>query len=361
MLDHAVTISRTIEALPDLEQASERLRNEPEDVLARAFPAEDRGRKRAIVGAGGQLDRGLTDADAALRERALEEGSNAIRKILDHGHDAPLTAAEALGAEAIILMTGRPAILIQDGRFFPPPQEWAVLEDHRDAIDQLLPSIGRIEVSDHPQFEWIGTGFLVAEDVVMTNRHVAKEFCRQGQTGGWAFDPGISARIDYVEELGAPVPAEFALEDVIGVHDQFDLALFRVARTGAPGRQPPTALDIAAAAPDQLASRQLFVVGYPAWDGRRNDPSVMQRIFSNIFDVKRLQPGTLLEYLQSESLVTHDCSTLGGNSGSCVIDLATRQVLGLHFSGRYGEANRAVALWDLREDPLLARAGVNFA
>ncbi len=86
----------------------------------------------------------------------------------------------------------------------------------------------------------------------------------------------------------------------------------------------------------------------------------MQRIFSNIFDVKRLQPGTLLEYLQSESLVTHDCSTLGGNSGSCVIDLATRQVLGLHFSGRYGEANRAVALWDLREDPLLARAGVNF-
>ena len=258
------------------------------------------------------------------------------------------------------MMTGRPAILIQDGRFFPPPKDWAKLEDHRDAIQKVLPSVGRIEVTGHPEYQWIGTGFLVADDVCATNRHVAKEFCRQEGAGRWSFEPGMTSRIDYVEELGAPSGAEFALEEVIGVHDSVDMALFRVSRTGAGGVDPPGALRLASAAPDGIASREVFVVGYPAWDGRRNDPAVMQRIFSNIFDVKRLQPGTLMDHLAPKPLVTHDCSTLGGNSGSCVVDLATCDVVALHFSGRYGEANRAVALWELQEDPLVVRAGLNY-
>jgi V8-like Glu-specific endopeptidase len=61
------------------------------------------------------------------------------------------------------------------------------------------------------------------------------------------------------------------------------------------------------------------------------------------------------------ALFTHDCSTLGGNSGSCVIDLESNRVLGLHFKGRYLEANWAVALWKLADDPLLKKAGVRLA
>jgi hypothetical protein len=51
---------------------------------------------------------------------------------------------------------------------------------------------------------------------------------------------------------------------------------------------------------------------------------------------------------------------LGGNSGSCVVDLETNQVIGLHFAGQYMQYNEAVALWRLADDPLLGRAGVNF-
>ena len=40
--------------------------------------------------------------------------------------------------------------------------------------------------------------------------------------------------------------------------------------------------------------------------------------------------------------MTHDSSTLGGNSGSALIDVATGRVVGLHFAGRYLEANYAV-------------------
>ncbi|MFE3993398.1 hypothetical protein ACFXPW_17175 [Streptomyces goshikiensis] len=61
-----------------------------------------------------------------------------------------------------------------------------------------------------------------------------------------------------------------------------------------------------------------------------------------------------------EFTVKHDCSTLGGNSGSPVFDLADHRVLGLHYGGRYGLGNFAVPLWELRGDPLLSRAGVNW-
>jgi V8-like Glu-specific endopeptidase len=56
----------------------------------------------------------------------------------------------------------------------------------------------------------------------------------------------------------------------------------------------------------------------------------------------------------------HDASTLGGNSGSAVIDLETNQVIALHFGGAYLRYNQSVALWPLADDPLLVRAGVQF-
>ena len=72
------TIERAIAALPNLDEVATRLEDEPEDVLARAFPAEE-GRTRAIVvdGVGGQI----SEADDALRERAVEDGRSALRKI----------------------------------------------------------------------------------------------------------------------------------------------------------------------------------------------------------------------------------------------------------------------------------------
>ena len=61
-----------------------------------------------------------------------------------------------------------------------------------------------------------------------------------------------------------------------------------------------------------------------------------------------------------EKLFKHDCSTLGGNSGSSVIDLETNQVIGLHFGGRYLQGNSAVALWELTNDRLLKKGKVQF-
>jgi V8-like Glu-specific endopeptidase len=280
----------------------------------------------------------------------------AVEKVRVEGADAVLTPPEEDALEAIVLLEGRPALLVRNGKFEEPPPKWASLEELRDRIEAMLSSVGRIEVTGHPSLDWVGTGFLVAPDVVMTNRHVAKEFCRNSGAS-WRFEPRMKARIDYSEEIGSQQAAEFALTDVIGVHDAHDLALFRVSRKGRKGTTAPEPLPIARK-PKLVEGRPVFVVGFPAWDGHRNEPEPMAEIFKDIFNVKRLQPGEMRRVSKAQSLFEHDCSTLGGNSGSCVVDLETQHVTGLHFSGRFLEANYAVLLSKLEKDKLLKKAKV---
>jgi hypothetical protein len=283
-----------------------------------------------------------------------------LRKVKEKGPEVALNPEEKFGLEAIVQIEGRPAILIQEGHFFPPPVKWQMLEPARAQIETNLLSVGRIELNGHPEYEWCGTGFLVSDKVIMTNRHVAKIFCDMGLRRKWSIQSGVTARIDYVEEMGTEASAEFALTKVIGVHDQFDLSLFQVERVSQSGAAPPKPLPVSAKPPGQMEGLLVYTVGYPAWDGRRNDPEAMRKIFANIFDVKRLQPGEITSYFEAEKVFIHDCSTLGGNSGSCVIDLQTNQVLGLHFGGKYQQGNYAVALWQLTGDPLIKKAKVNF-
>jgi hypothetical protein len=89
----------------------------------------------------------------------------------------------------------------------------------------------------------------------------------------------------------------------------------------------------------------VVVIGYPDRDDTATDEQVTG-VFQNVLGVKRLQPGriTSLRQLDGKLLFGHDCSTLGGNSGSCVIDLETGRVLGLHIGGT-PVANLAVPLW----------------
>lgn len=298
----------------------------------------------------------------AERERLFDAGTRAVDK-LSESRDAELSADEQSGLEAIVLLRFRPALLIQGGTFADPPDEWSILArpDVRPRIETTILSVGRIEATNHPAgLDWIGTGFLVADDVVMTNRHVAMEFARTTDGATWKFPPRMKVRIDYTEEYGSTAKAEFNITDIIGIHDgDVDMALLRVSSRGSAGAKRPKPLPLAAN-PKLAKDRKLYVVGYPAADSRRNDPIEMRRIFENIFDVKRLQPGVIMKLAAAGKLLTHDCSTLGGNSGSAVVDLDTHHVVGLHFGGKYLTGNSAHVLSTLQDDPLVKKAGLQF-
>lgn len=295
-------------------------------------------------------------------QRAVaERGPEVVEKIRRDGASAELDEEESDVFEAIIALTGRPALFFKQGAFVQPPAKWEILETFRAEIETNALSVGRIEVEGHPERDWWGTGFLVTEEVVMTNRHIANKFCHQDESGVWQFKPEMIARIDYLEEVDNEESAEFELTEIIGIHEDpdVDMALFRMSTTSASGATPPAPLQFA---PDTQGIRlgsNLYLVGYPAYD-ERNNVSAMIRIFGNVFDVKRLQPGEIRGVLPQPSWLMHDCSTLGGNSGSCVIDLNSNRVLGLHFKGSYRETNYAVALWRLQNDPLVQKAGLQF-
>ena len=57
----------------------------------------------------------------------------------------------------------------------------------------------------------------------------------------------------------------------------------------------------------------------------------MQSIFGDVYDKKRLAPGQVTE--ARPDVLLHDCSTLGGNSGSVLVDLATGEAVGSALRG----------------------------
>jgi hypothetical protein len=308
---------------------------------------------------------GMRRSGALAEARSvLAAGRRAAVKVRDTPPgDVSLTPDEQIGLEAVILLFGRPALLIENGTFADAPPGWEALETERARIEQTIRSVGRIEIVHRGM---VGTGFLVAPGVIMTNRHVADVFSIASEEGGWTFKLGRLPAIDYIDERGTTASATFRIVGVIGIHEdvRIDLALLRVDEqpmrpTPADWSIPPP-LPLATAAPAIGETEHLvYLVGYPATDNQGITPAeVLTRIFAGIYEVKRLQPGTITAISPTLPRFAHDCSTLGGNSGSCVVDLQTHEVIGLHFSGSYRDTNYAVALWKLTEDPLLVAAGV---
>ena len=191
----------------------------------------------------------------------------------------------------------------------------------------------------------------------MTARHVVKEFGIP--TGSqWFIESPIKVSIDFNVELGSTLKREYKISNILGVHPELDLALLEVDVARKPSL--PTPLPISSDRKLWKKGRDVYIVGFPAADPGRNDPIVMSRIYNDIYEVKRLQPGAVRHGYLSKRYFDHDCSTLGGNSGSCVVHLKTNFVVGLHYQGRYQKANQAIGLSELHNDALLRNAGIQF-
>jgi V8-like Glu-specific endopeptidase len=363
MSDPTSFAMRALQQLPNLDAVADELAA-PAAVLRRVAGGRPRSASPAF-----EVMADVADAESAAAEQVLADGRRAVvklRQMRDRPPPPPLTPGEQIGLEAVILLFGRPALLVQNGTFPAPPTGWEALDANRQQIESSLKSVGRIDLLNRGM---LGTGFLVAPNVVMTNRHVAEVFSLPSDTGGWSFKLGRTPAIDYLEESGSTGSATFKVRKVIGIHPdvRIDLALLEVEPTAMPGAPAgftvPAVLPIAGTEPVVTGTDfNVYLVGYPASDNQGiTPPDVLSRIFGDVLEVKRLQPGTMTSISSTLPRFSHDCSTLGGNSGSCVIALDTHQVIGLHFSGGYRESNFAVALWRLTEDPLLLGAGVKFS
>jgi len=312
----------------------------------------------------------------AVRARITPPVEEAIRKAAAAGTlPRPLRqaigpdAAAALGAdkagldtmpvaalEAIVQRTGRPPLLIKNDKVqmeplldFPPGTDKKVI-----ALNPAIPSVGRVEFLNH-RMSWGGTGWVVDKKngayLIVTNRHVAKLVAQRAANGSGVFmrspiGPRYGARVDFHEEALSPANDDsrtVVVADITYLADDLaaDMAILRV------GSSPFAITPLQLSDKEAKTGDLIALIGYPAYDSR-NDVSDQARYFHDLFDVKRLAPGKVMQSLSGQTTLTHDATTLGGNSGSPVFGLDSGRVVGLHFSGEYGIANTAVGVTTIK-------------
>ncbi|PUB81659.1 MAG: hypothetical protein DBP02_17755 [gamma proteobacterium symbiont of Ctena orbiculata] len=272
---------------------------------------------------------------------------------------APFGRQEA-ALEAIVLSVGRPPFLVKNGTYIVPSDvtdevKRTVSGFKKDKINFVIARSARVELVDVPRVPYVGTGWIVkkpAEDraIIVTNRHVAAEFAVSGSGGGYRFRTApnyrpYETRIDFKEEYGAVGAIEAPVIKVLFIAGPRDPDIALLEAHG-DVLADLTTIELSDKKPE--VDMDIGVVGYPAYDSR-NDPDDVARYFGDIFDVKRFSFGEINSVSAQYPEFTHDATTLGGNSGSCVFDRDSGEAVGLHFAGDYRVGNYAVPAVEIRK------------
>lgn len=330
--------------------------------LAEKMPAREMGDKGAF---------------AAALNMLTAHGNEALQKLVGDDLAAPVTPSDRVVLEAIIIADGsRPSFLIENDR--PPLSHpfmgsWSdEVAKAADALEPVCKAIGRIQPRFGHAGNFIGTGSLVdaGKGIILTNYHVMDD-----------------ARAKFgvlMEETKSRVKIHGWLEiDFVGEASRFDVSRFRIVEARLPknagrgfgkidavamriepidgAKMPKKALrfDAKPAAFTQAQSTTICTVGFPGPPKREQGPKgeidwnfVIRTLFGDLFGVKRLAPGRLLETFGAVEfdplgvVFGHEATTFGGASGSAMIgwENAAMPGFGLHFSGLTGESNYAIAM-----------------
>lgn len=323
-------------------------------------------------------------AHREIDDLLLGNGELAVEQVFEHDPRTPLPAEFEAAVEAIVIADGtRPSFLIADGLVdltSTAPGEWgANLEAQTTTLRAAIASVGRV---DSPAYAsgHVGSAFLVADDVVLTNRHVLQAIGHAGNDE-WVLDPDASVHFgDRPSQNTTPRRAIasvlFSAPDPIQRdridHRLLDLVLLRLA----PADPPEDAMPLRIWSDDAWVQddQPVYVVGFPGNPLNQYLFSVLRRSFKGQFGVKRLAPGfvTAPKTRVADWTVAYDASTLGGSSGSTVL-LADNvgAAAAIHYGGQaqvenwgHALARTLDAIDTYSKQPLrvvLEKSGVSFA
>ncbi|MGW5152997.1 S8 family serine peptidase [Rhodococcus koreensis] len=316
------------------------------------------------------------EALTPLHDQLLRD-SEVVLERLREGAPIPNEPGALTALEALVQLDGRPALRLSDDGVDPSDPElgeWQGAIVLHPTFAELQRSVGRIDTTPGVH---AGTGFVVGDGLIMTNRHVLEALAfptpSRSHPSGWVV---IGEPVVNFSPSGTDATRSFRIADVVfsgpdpidGRIDlaHLDLALLRVEQTNAEGAGLPPALKLS----DQaiaVGAAKLFVVGYPALptllpsdeEGKRRMDVVrrLREIYDMKYGVRYLSPGLVLTSSGAlpESpkhwVFTHDATSLGGNSGSCVLSFDHNlDIAGLHFAGDWLRANYAHAIDEVRSE-----------
>ncbi len=192
-----------------------------------------------------------------------------------------------------------------------------------------------------------GTGFLITDRHVLTNRHVHRGYRHL------LLNPDDPGGIEFMAEKGLDASDFVAFKTQTPILlPGLDIAIYELVRP-VKNRKPLTFKPVPAAS---LDGRKIAVIGYP--DTREDLEDLEDEVLAvleedPIFAVKRLSWGHIFRHSTDDdetygvetrirkskykkftmAAICHNASTMGGNSGSPVLDFETGDWVGVHFRG----------------------------
>lgn len=300
------------------------------------------------------------------QSEAFEKIELATNALKDVNRTDDLTQESRLALEALVKLTGRPALRVPDtadgiGAYGEQLGEWqSMIIPNRKPIFDLAASVGRIDINmSDGSFRHSGTGFVIEPGRILTNRHVLDTFCETVQMPdgslGYVFSREASIVFD---NDAANIETRFEITGLsaAGRHPigrvtdfkKLDAAILEVETENANGHPLPAPIEIDATAIDHSV-QQILTIGFP---GKSRSPSGVtsselnqfwdriDEIFGDQYGVKYFAPGEIVNYpgqLSADPLswiFSHEATTLPGNSGSPIFDFKSLEMpIGLHFAG----------------------------
>ena len=248
-------------------------------------------------------------------EEIIKQGGEALRMLADDNFEAITGKPQAFeGLEAIVRTDGsRPSFLIREGvvdRESSPIGGWGdLLDTSADNLGDAIACVGRIDVPG-AGLGFQGTGFLIREDLIVTNRHVLQLSARQDNKGNWRFVH--DAAIDFGHELKGreslnrrrlkrvvfcgSKEIEFSTID----HKKLDLALIELEPGDADAAAAPRrvfSLDLASGWAQP--GTKVYTVGYPGPPPvLAYPPTLLEQLFQSTYGHQA--PGTRRDHRLAE-------------------------------------------------------------
>ncbi len=287
---------------------------------------------------------------AAIAEKIRKEGGETLRRFGQH--DESLASDHDAGdlLEAIVLTDGtRPTFLIKNGKVDRQSSvlgTWGGLLDSNAAqLKDAIACVGRI---DHPGVSggYIGTGFLISDNLIVTNRHVLQAIAKWN---GHSWNVANGVAIDFGHEWdGKQTLNRRAIKAVLFANDKeidpsridhtkLDMAVLSLE----PTRASVKYFQLAMTETWKSSGANVCTIGYPGPPPSISiPPTLIEQLFQSHYGYKRLAPGEVKtpQVSAPKWTVAHDATTLGGNSGSVIISVGENGfAAGLHYGGKWSE------------------------
>jgi hypothetical protein len=314
-------------------------------------------------------------------------GGRALRLLSDGQNEALAAQPAAMGSlEAIVHSDGsRPSFLIREGTVdlaSSPIGDWgSVLAADSNWIEEAVTCVGRINDPSAAQ-GFAGTGFLVQENLILTNRHVLQAIASKSAKE-WNFRPGITIDFGHeyrgIDSLNPRTPRRVLfcgparINEFLIDHSKLDLALIELESVSLESR-PRWVMSVGTSSNWLDDKPRTYTIGFPGSPGPgAYPPTLLEQLFQKTFGCKRLAPGQAAQSALSPQRWTasHDCTTLGGNSGSVIVVCGQpTAAAALHYGGSPDKENwghNLQVVLESRESPagptlrdVLTAQGVSF-